>query len=63
MKQAKLAYDVGRTISDVSGWERGRHLPGALSLAYLALALDVSADWILFGQGAGPSGEFVRAAT
>jgi len=50
LKQLEVATQVGTRSGDVSGWERGKFLPNAASLAYLSLTLGVSTDWILFGD-------------
>lgn len=51
MTQYDLAVQIGLgDASVVCTWERGKHLPGADNLAHIALALDVTTDWLLFGD-------------
>lgn len=36
----------------LEGYVQGKNLPGSFALACLCRGLNVSADWILFGEGA-----------
>jgi ribosome-binding protein aMBF1 (putative translation factor) len=47
MTQAKLAAECGLQPSAVAHFEAGRREPSSKNLRKLALALDVSADWLL----------------
>ncbi len=59
LSQIELSTETGMLSSTVSCLESGRTKPGALALIQLALALDVSTDWLLFGE-AGRAGHKAR---
>jgi DNA-binding phage protein len=45
-----VAKSAGINASTLDSYVRGSSLPGALAITCLCHALDVSADWLLFGQ-------------
>lgn len=47
----RLKGSPGGRVATVSDWERGERTPDAISLLKLANALNVSADWLLTGEG------------
>lgn len=49
LRQCDLANKIGTYQREVCIWERGHSLPTVESLAYLAIALHTTADWLLFG--------------
>lgn len=51
----QLADRVGRTRTSVYRYEQGGQYPRLDALVALALALDVSLDYLVFGRGAGPA--------
>lgn len=53
--QYALAHVVGLDQDRVSRWERAEHVPRLDLLASFAIALEVDAEWLLFGTpGRGP---------
>lgn len=44
---AALANRVGCSKCAVAGWRRGQNMPDGYNVARLAMALGVSADWLL----------------
>lgn len=55
LTQDELAKRAGTTIVSISCYERGTRLPTSDILAGIALALNVSSDWLL-----GLSGDSIR---
>ena len=47
---AAVAAESGLPVKSVNHYAQGENLPGALSIACLCRALNVSADWLLFGE-------------
>ncbi|MGV8987620.1 MAG: helix-turn-helix domain-containing protein [Cypionkella sp.] len=45
-----VAKAAGINTSTLDSYVRGTSLPGALAITCLCRALDVSADWLLFGE-------------
>ena len=45
--QPELAELTGFSVRSLQAWEKGSALPSAYGLAALAIALDVSADYLL----------------
>jgi transcriptional regulator with XRE-family HTH domain len=43
--------DLGVAASTVVAWEKGRRTPGADNVVELARHLDISAHWLLTGEG------------
>lgn len=52
--QKRLAQLLDVREKDVSRWESGEHAPSTPRLARLAVALGVSADWLLGIEGPRP---------
>ncbi len=50
LSQAKFAQLIGVSSGNISTWESGSSLPGALALKNIALKLGCSVDWILTGE-------------
>ncbi len=48
--QADLAHELGCVENAVSYWERACREPRAQNLALIAITLNVSVDWLLFGD-------------
>ena len=49
LSQAKFAQLIGVSPGNISAWESGGSLPGALALKNITKNLGCSADWILTG--------------
>lgn len=49
LSQAKFAQLIGVSPGNISAWESGGSLPGALALKNITKKLGCSADWILTG--------------
>ena len=62
LQAVKLAEVVGVRPHTVWRWEAGRMSPTGQSVAEIANALRVTADWLLTGKGPGPSEPDVVAA-
>lgn len=59
LNQEEFALSSGIPHMTIKGWELGRALPREIGIKQILLALDsyniqVSAEWIIFGEGAGP---------
>lgn len=52
LSQAELGELVGRRVSAVCGWERGRSEPDLRLIVEIATALGVFPPWLAFGWGA-----------
>lgn len=50
LTQKKLADKVGTTHCSISNWEEGKRYMNIYYFAKLCKALDVSADYILYGK-------------
>lgn len=46
----KVARASGMNASTLDTYVRGATLPGALAITCLCRALEISADWLLFGE-------------
>ncbi len=46
----EVARKCGINASTADSYFRGTSLPGALALTCLCIGLDVSSDWLLFGE-------------
>ena len=53
MSGVQLAKLVGMERKSVYSWQWGYSMPNSLILARICKALDVSADYLLFGSGGG----------
>jgi len=51
LSQDKFAKKIGISPGNVSSWESGIALPGALALKSIQETLGYSIDWLLTGQG------------
>ncbi|SDF69887.1 helix-turn-helix domain-containing protein [Sporomusa acidovorans] len=51
LSQDKFAKKIGVSPGNVSSWELGIALPGALALKSIQETLGYSIDWLLTGQG------------
>lgn len=60
LKRSDVASAIGCDADHVGKLERGQSWPGGLLLYGLCKRLAVSADWVLFGEGAGPRMESKR---
>jgi transcriptional regulator with XRE-family HTH domain len=49
--QADLAKAIGVSPGNVGDWERGKTKPGSDALIALIQYFNVSADWLLIGEG------------
>lgn len=49
LSQAKFAQFIGVSPGNISTWENGGSLPGAIALKKIAQKLGCSVDWILTG--------------
>ena len=54
LSQDKLAKKIGVSSGNVSSWESGNALPGALALKSIRENLGCSIDWLLTGEGSAP---------
>lgn len=45
-----FAAKLGADDSNVAKWERGTSVPSLHNVALVAMALDVTTDWLLFGD-------------
>lgn len=50
LNAVKLGKKIGKDRRTVYGYLYGDSTPDALTLARLCVALDISADWLLFGK-------------
>ena len=61
LSQAKYAQLIGVSPGNISSWESGGSLPGALALKNITKKLGCSADWILTGAEPEPQTQKVEA--
>lgn len=50
INNTQLAYKIGMERKSVSYWVNGYSMPNSLILARICKVLDVSADYLLFGE-------------
>ena len=57
LSQIRLAALLGlRSQNAVTNWECGKSYPCVRTIIKICQLFGVSADWLLFGKGAGPDG-------
>lgn len=52
LSQEKLADAIGKTKSNISGYENDKFEPSAQTIISLCKLFKVSSDWLLFGEAA-----------
>lgn len=57
LSQDRLAKKIGASPGNVSSWESGNALPGALALKAIREKLGCSIDWLLTGEATDATGE------
>lgn len=55
LSQAKFGKIINASAGNISDWERKRSKPGADALIAISKFFNVSTDWLLTGEGKGPT--------